>query len=398
MRTTLKRGIGRRPRERQRPRASCPPRAARADHALPAAVAGAAAAGRRLGRIVVALAGCSRRAARRVGARRRRRTSTTTRASPRSRAHSKDVKVAPKHLDIPLPNQPAIALVVGYDKRARRTPTGVALGHDDAAARRPARRTSISMLSFPRDMSCRAPLPATRSSPPTGSTPRTRTAAEGRARDGEAPHRPADQLPRSPSTSAASRRSSTSSAASGSTSTGATSTRTSAPRVRTTRTSTSQPGYQQLNGRAGARLRALPAHRLRPLPARAPAAVRQGDEAADLEPLLGRASIPKIVGAITHNVEIGHAGGGSLEDGRSSGTRCFAYGLPVGPLLPDEDRRPRRVRRRCSAPTVERSQAAVAGLPDPRRRGAAERDRRRVRAEGRRRQDAAAEPTCRSAS
>ena len=32
-------------------------------------------------------------------------------------AHSKDVKLASKKLDIPLPNQPAIALVVGYDKR-----------------------------------------------------------------------------------------------------------------------------------------------------------------------------------------------------------------------------------------------------------------------------------------
>src|SRR5438552_16462618 len=33
-------------------------------------------------------------------------------------AHSKDVKIASKHLDLPLPNQPAIALVVGYDKRS----------------------------------------------------------------------------------------------------------------------------------------------------------------------------------------------------------------------------------------------------------------------------------------
>ena len=33
-------------------------------------------------------------------------------------AHSKDVKLASKKLDIPLPNQPAIALVLGEDKRA----------------------------------------------------------------------------------------------------------------------------------------------------------------------------------------------------------------------------------------------------------------------------------------
>jgi hypothetical protein len=32
-------------------------------------------------------------------------------------AHSKDVKLAQKRLDLPKPNQPAIALVVGYDHR-----------------------------------------------------------------------------------------------------------------------------------------------------------------------------------------------------------------------------------------------------------------------------------------
>ena len=66
-------------------------------------------------------------------------------------AHSKDVKIASKKLDIPLPNQPAIALVVGYDKRlgdaanGSRSDTIMLLRVDPVSK-------SISMLSFPRDL------------------------------------------------------------------------------------------------------------------------------------------------------------------------------------------------------------------------------------------------------
>ena len=65
-------------------------------------------------------------------------------------AHSKDVKLAQKHLDLPLPNQPAIALVVGYDKRKGdadrgRSDTLMLLRADPTT-------NSISMLSFPRDL------------------------------------------------------------------------------------------------------------------------------------------------------------------------------------------------------------------------------------------------------
>jgi LCP family protein required for cell wall assembly len=65
-------------------------------------------------------------------------------------AHSKDVKIASKHLDLPLPNQPATALVVGYDKRKGDTDRGrsdtLMLLRADPATK------SISMLSFPRDL------------------------------------------------------------------------------------------------------------------------------------------------------------------------------------------------------------------------------------------------------
>jgi LCP family protein required for cell wall assembly len=68
-------------------------------------------------------------------------------------AHSKDVKLASKKLDIALPNQPAIALVVGYDKRlgadanisGSRSDTIMLLRVDPVS-------NSISMLSFPRDL------------------------------------------------------------------------------------------------------------------------------------------------------------------------------------------------------------------------------------------------------
>ena len=54
-----------------------------------------------------------------------------------------------------------------------------------------------------------------------------------------------------------------------------------------------QPGYQKLNGRAGARLRPLPAHRLRPLPHRAPAGVREGRQAAGAAELPRRSTLPQ---------------------------------------------------------------------------------------------------------
>ena len=66
-------------------------------------------------------------------------------------AHSRDVKIAAKHLDLPpSPNQPATALVVGYDKRPKDTDRGrsdtLMLLRADPVTK------SISMLSFPRDL------------------------------------------------------------------------------------------------------------------------------------------------------------------------------------------------------------------------------------------------------
>ena len=67
-------------------------------------------------------------------------------------AHSKDVKIAQKRLDLPKPNQPAIALVVGYDHRhgdidRGRSDTLMLLRADPRQD-----VDSISMLSIPRDL------------------------------------------------------------------------------------------------------------------------------------------------------------------------------------------------------------------------------------------------------
>ena len=71
----------------------------------------------------------------------------------------------------------------------------------------------------------------------------------------------------------------------------------------------------------------------------------------------------KVVGAITHNVEIGQAGGGSLEN-TIHRYALFAYGLPSRALLPGEDRRPRRGRTSCHASPAA-IQAAVQDFQTP---------------------------------
>ena len=92
-----------------------------------------------------------------------------------------------------------------------------------------------------------------------------------------------------------------------------------------------QPGYQLLNGKHALAVRPLPPHRLRPLPARAPAAVRSAmrQRAADS---LGPTSLVRIVNTIAdhHYVEIGVGGGGQLNLGTLLSYANFAYGLPPG--------------------------------------------------------------------
>ena len=68
------------------------------------------------------------------------------------RAHTADVKIAQKRLSIPLPGQPAIALIAGYDHRANDGKGAPSRSDTVMLVRADPVTKSISMLSFPRDM------------------------------------------------------------------------------------------------------------------------------------------------------------------------------------------------------------------------------------------------------
>ena len=63
---------------------------------------------------------------------------------------SVEVKKALKALDVPLPGQPATALVIGYDRRADEAEDAVPLGHADARPRRPGREDDLDAVVPPR--------------------------------------------------------------------------------------------------------------------------------------------------------------------------------------------------------------------------------------------------------
>jgi LCP family protein required for cell wall assembly len=67
------------------------------------------------------------------------------------KAHSTAVKVAQKELDIPLPGQPAVALVLGEDQRPGETANG-SRSDTIMLIRADPKTKTISLLSFPRDL------------------------------------------------------------------------------------------------------------------------------------------------------------------------------------------------------------------------------------------------------
>jgi LCP family protein required for cell wall assembly len=68
-------------------------------------------------------------------------------------AHTPEVRLAAKELDIALPGQPAIALVIGYDRRAGDETDEISVRSDTLMLLRADPLTnSVSMLSFPRDL------------------------------------------------------------------------------------------------------------------------------------------------------------------------------------------------------------------------------------------------------
>ena len=71
-------------------------------------------------------------------------------------AHSKPVVKAEKALDVPLPNAPAIALVIGYDHRAGVEANRPSLSDTLMLIRTDPVNNTISLLSFPRDLPSRS--------------------------------------------------------------------------------------------------------------------------------------------------------------------------------------------------------------------------------------------------
>ena len=98
-------------------------------------------------------------------------------------AHTPAVVKAQKALDIPVANEPAIALVIGYDHRAGVEANRPSLSDTIMLIRADPQNKTISLLSFPRDLTvpiycnANAGLHA-----PTGSTRPTRSAAARRGR------------------------------------------------------------------------------------------------------------------------------------------------------------------------------------------------------------------------
>src|SRR5579862_925082 len=69
------------------------------------------------------------------------------------RAHSTAVKIAQKELDVPLPGQAAVALVLGYDTRGTNETYVGARSDTIMLIRADPRTKTISLFSFPRDLS-----------------------------------------------------------------------------------------------------------------------------------------------------------------------------------------------------------------------------------------------------
>jgi LCP family protein required for cell wall assembly len=67
-------------------------------------------------------------------------------------AHTPEVKIAAKRLDVALPGQPATALVVGYDRRAGEGKGTRSRSDTIMLVRADPKTNSISLLSFPRDL------------------------------------------------------------------------------------------------------------------------------------------------------------------------------------------------------------------------------------------------------
>ena len=94
-------------------------------------------------------------------------------------AHTPEAIAAQEVLDVPLPGQPTVALVIGYDKRPGEARGSGSRSDTLMLIRVDPDRKAVSMLSFPRDLSVE--IPGCQGSQPSsvGSTRPSRPATEG---------------------------------------------------------------------------------------------------------------------------------------------------------------------------------------------------------------------------
>ena len=226
-------------------------------------------------------------------------------------AKSPDVRKSIKRLDLPIAGQPATALVIGYDRRANEAKGAPSRSDTLMLIRADPRTKTISLLSFPRDLQGRDPVPRQIAA---GRQDQRRVHVlrrAGDAADGEEGSRTStinylitvdfhgfkqivDKL-------------------------GGVwmdvdrrylNTHSGPYRLRDDQPAAGLPAPRRL---AGARLRPLPAHRLRPLPRRAPAVLRQGAEKSPSQISLladeHRSSSRSSSRRSRSNIEVGQGGG-----------------------------------------------------------------------------------------
>ena len=247
-------------------------------------------------------------------------------------AHSEDVKAAQKFLgEPPPPGHAAIALVIGYDHRAGEArERSVALGHGDAAARRPGHEDDLDALVPARPDRARSTARASRSSSAKINAAYANCGSKGTLQTVARPDRPADQLPDHGQL----------------------------PRLQADRQQARRrldrrrPPLlqQQRRPRADVRLREdqPPARATSCSPAAArsttcatgtptPTSIRVARQQQFVKAMkyqlahnFSIAKVPKIVGALTKNVEVGVGGGRKVSGKTILSYAFFAYHLPSG--------------------------------------------------------------------
>ena len=295
-------------------------------------------------------------------------------------AHSRDAKEAQTVLgEPPPPGHAAIALVIGYDHRANEAANTPSRSDTVMLIRTDPATHTISLMSFPRDLVVNVHCPgqpvfagkinsayatcgskgtvqtvsdligAADQLPDHGELPRLQE-------DREQPRRRLDR--RRPPVLQQQRRSE--------------------PDLRL-REDQPAAGVPAPHRRERARLRPLPAHRLRPVPRRAPAAVREGDEVP------ARAQLLRDEGPEDRRDHAEEHRGRRRRWGRRQRQdhpqlRVLPVAPPFGPLLPDADPGSERLRRPPHRPLEHLG--GRAGLADPGPRLGEGRNRGRAGTEG----------------